>query len=110
MKTKGPVLCNIMVAGRVVTDAVIAMQMEPEAILSLPTLAALGGQVTVAGIELLPVSRLSHDTSVRQVRAPRMLRVTVKQDEVIPAKSQKVVPCQIQGRYLDTTLVLESAV
>jgi hypothetical protein len=63
-----------------------------------------------SGIELLPVSRLSHDTSVRQVRAPRMLRVTVKQDEVIPAKSQKVVPCQIQGRSLDNTLVLESAV
>lgn len=47
VSSKGPVMCNIMVGGRVVTDAVIAMQMEPDAILSLPTLAALGGQVTV---------------------------------------------------------------
>ena len=42
VSSKGPVMCNIMVGGRVVTEAVIAMQMEPDAILSLLTLAALG--------------------------------------------------------------------
>jgi hypothetical protein len=70
VSSKGPVMCNIMVGGRVVTDAVIAMQMEPDAILSLPTLAALGGQVTVAGVELLPVN-----PSIRNITGSRVLKV-----------------------------------
>ncbi len=102
--TKGPVLCNVAVAGRVVIDAVIAMQMEPEAILSLPTLRALGGQVTVAGVELLPTTSSS---PIRQLQASRVFRVTVDRNDVIPPRSQMVVPCRIKGEPSGQTLVIE---
>jgi transposase InsO family protein len=104
VSSKGPVMCNIMVGGRVVTDAVIAMQMEPDAILSLPTLAALGGQVTVAGVELLPVN-----PSIRNITGSRVLKVRADGPNIIPARSEKVIPCRIQGNRDAQTLVIEGA-
>ena len=101
---KGPVLCNISIAGRVVMDAVIAMEMVPEAILSLPTLNALGCHLTVAGVELLPVS---NDQAVRRIQSSRVYRVTVAADEVIPACTEKEVLCHIQGRPVGSALVVE---
>jgi hypothetical protein len=38
---KGPVFCHFSVDGKTVVDAVIAMEMQQDAILSLPTLEAL---------------------------------------------------------------------
>jgi predicted aspartyl protease len=103
VSTKGPVLCKISILGREVTDVVIAMHMESEAILSLPTLAAMGGEVKLGGVNLLPVS------SIRLVRNQRVFKVTVDKCEVIPARSQKVVSCRIQsrGQPVEQALIVE---
>jgi hypothetical protein len=103
VSTKGPVLCKISILGREVTDVVIAMHMESEAILSLPTLAAMGGEVKLGGVNLLPAS------SIRLVRNQRVFKVTVDKCEVIPARSQKVVSCRIRsrGQPVEQALIVE---
>jgi hypothetical protein len=103
VSTKGPVLCKISILGREVTDVVIAMHMESEAILSLPTLAAMGGEVKLGGVNLLPAS------SIRLVLNQRVFKVTVDKCEVIPARSQKVVSCRIRsrGQPVEQALIVE---
>jgi hypothetical protein len=92
---KGPVLCHISVNGKTVVDAVIAMEMQQEAILSLPTLEALGCDLTVAGQPLLCAQAKPAYSSSGTATQPHTYKVQLLKDEVIPSNSQKVVHCLI---------------
>jgi hypothetical protein len=98
---KGPVLCHISVNGKTVVDAVIAMEMQQEAILSLPTLEALGCDLTVAGQPLLCAQTKPAYSSSGTAAQPHTYKVQLLKDEVIPSNSQKVVHCLILGAPAD---------
>jgi hypothetical protein len=98
---KGQVLCHISVNGEAVVDAVIAMEMQQEAILSLPTLEALGCDLTVAGQPLVCVQAKPVYSSSGSAVQPHTYKVQLLKDEVIPSNSQKVVHCLILGAPAD---------
>lgn len=98
---KGTVLCHISVNGKTVVDAVISMDMQQDAILSLPTLEALGCDLTVAGHQLLCAKTKPAYSSSSAAAQPHTYEVQLLKDEVIPSSSQKVVYCLLLGAPAD---------
>ncbi len=83
--TKGPVLCNIEVGGRVVKEIVYLADIGDQALLGWDAQLALGVQYSVAGIDLTRVRRAP------AVYNPVVRHVKVTEECVIPPRSEFVV-------------------
>ena len=73
---------------RTALDAICAMDITDEAILEMPAIDALGFQISVVGLELLPTQ---HPYKIRVIRTSRVWRVMAATDVVIPPKSEAVM-------------------
>ena len=102
---KGPVLCNITVRGRTVLEAICAMNITEEAILGMPAMDALGFQMSVAGLELLPTQ---HPHRIRSIRTSRVWRVTAATDVVIPPRSEAVMAGCFEGKPVGSQFIIEA--
>ena len=100
---RGPVLCEVQVNGRIVVDAVYAAPIKDEAILGLETLAAMGMQLSVAGITVDVGRRPSRyrSPSSRQVR-----RVAVATDCEVPPHAEAVIPGVVRGKASTKCLMI----
>ena len=100
---KGPVLCEVQVNGRIVVDAVYAAPIKDEAILGLETLAAMGMQLSVAGITVVTGRRPDscRSPSSRQVR-----RVAVATDCEVPPHAEAVIPGVVRGKNSSQCLMI----
>jgi hypothetical protein len=86
---------------KTVVDAIIAMEMQQEAISNLPSLEALNCDLTVAGQPLLCSQTKPAYSSSSSAAQPHTYKVQLLKNEVIPFSSQKVVHCLILGAPAD---------
>ena len=95
LRAQGPVLCQVTVGGRTVTDAVYAAPIAGvEAILGLDTLRELGLELNVGGVNVLSGASVP---VIRRLRVPQIRRVSAAEDVVIPARSEAIVPGSVKG-------------
>jgi hypothetical protein len=100
MESKGPVLCQLEIAGKRVLDTVYVGEIEDEALLGWETQLAFGVQYTVAGIDL------TKSGSVRRVINPTVRRVQVTEDCTIPARSEVIIPGKAEGTALEDNVLV----
>ena len=103
--TKGPVLYNVTVRGRTILEAVCAMEITEEAILGMPALEALGFQISVAGLELLPSE---HPHRIRGISTARVWRITAAAEVVIPPRSEAIIAGCFEGKPIGSQFLIES--
>ena len=102
---KGPVLCNITVRWRTVLEAICAMDITEEAILGMPAIDALGFQMSVACLELLPTQ---HSHRISSIITSRVWRVTAATDVVIPPRSEAVISGCFEAKPVDSQFIIEA--
>jgi hypothetical protein len=95
---KDRVACNITVNGRTIVESVLVMDIDMDGILGFPSMAALGCRLDVAGLSLLDTSHAR--TSVKRVERPvkpRICHLVANKTVRVPARSEKMVPCTLDG-------------
>jgi transposase InsO family protein len=99
---KGPVLCDVEVCGRQITEAVYAMDMPDEGILGVPALKELGVKMTLGNVDFLQTA------VVRRGGASRVYKIMAAADTTIPSRSESLVKGHVKGNIVGKTFVVES--
>jgi hypothetical protein len=95
----GPVMCQVTVGEKTVLDTIYVAAIEDEAILGLGTLNALGFQLSVADVQLGPSNCTKKSTSIQ------LRKVTLKEDCIIPARSEVVAAGYVDGGNNETLMI-----
>lgn len=102
VQAKGPVLCKVTVAERCVLEAVYAAPIADTAIMGLETMKALGLDLSVAGVRLLP----SQPSLIRRTQVQTVRRVVASTSYDVPARSEMVVQGNIRGELPSDTVMI----
>ena len=95
MMAKGPALCNVTVGTRSVLELVYAAPITDRALMGLSTSSALGLEMALGGVRVVPGR-----PSVRRVATACVRRVVATSDYEIPAKSEVVLSVRVIGQGL----------
>ena len=71
----------------------------------MPAMDALGFQMSVVGLELLPTQ---HPHRIRSVRTKRERRVTATTDVLIPPKSEAIIAGSFERKLVDSQFLIKS--
>ncbi len=90
--SKGPVVCELEIAGHRILDTIFVADIEDSALLGWEAQLALGVEYRVAGVDL---ASQRHTT---RVCTPPVRRIRATEDFIVPGRSEVIVRGQIEGR------------
>lgn len=100
--SRGPVLCNVTIGDRTITEAFYAMEMPEDAILGMPAMTSLGLRVTMAGVDLMPEASM-----VQRLKVSHVYRLTAASDYTLPARSEVMIDGRVAEKPVGSVFIVE---